>query len=91
MSRGWLGLLFILSCICLLAQIPYEINDAKDEQNIMPNEQFIFIDTTGDLTLKIFLIRIKMLFESKAVIIIQISKKMFLLDKTTGSAYISDQ
>ncbi|MCS6975299.1 MAG: receptor [Cyclobacteriaceae bacterium] len=43
----WMG-----SLVFAAAQAPYALRDEEEEQNIMPNEQFIFIDTTGSLTLE---------------------------------------
>lgn len=40
------------SLVFAAAQAPYALRDEEEEQNIMPNEQFIFIDTTGSLTLE---------------------------------------
>lgn len=43
--------LFLLR-FAVYAQLPYVLRDGTDEQNIMPNEQYIFIDTAGKFTFR---------------------------------------
>lgn len=55
MKRPEVFLVIIFICVSgynfVYAQAPYVIRDDEDEHNIMPNEQFILIDTTGKLAL----------------------------------------
>ncbi len=50
-ARTWAGVAAgLLAALQLFGQQPYIISNTADEFNIMPNEQYIFIDTTGRLT-----------------------------------------